>query len=54
MVNSWKEAMFSANKIIACIEDPAVIKKILDNLNAKSGAAVSVNQLPARRVPSQA
>ena len=41
-------------KIIACIEDPAVIKKILDHLDAKSGAPVSVNQLPEPRAPPQA
>ncbi len=41
-------------KIIACIEDPAVIKKILAHLDAKSGAPVSVNQLPEPRAPPQA
>ena len=41
-------------KIIACIEDPAVIKKILDHLDAKSGAPVWVNQLPEPRAPPQA
>ena len=40
-------------RIIACIEDPAVIKKILDHLDATSGAPVSVNQLPEARAPPQ-
>ena len=35
-----------AVKIIACIEDPAVIKKILDHLAAKSAAAVVSTQVP--------
>jgi hypothetical protein len=42
-----------AVKIIACIEDPLVIKKILDHLDAKSGALASANQLPESRAPSQ-
>ena len=41
-------------KIIACIEDPMVIKKILDHLDAKSGALASVSQLPEPRAPPQA
>ncbi len=43
-----------AVKIIACIEDPLVIKKILDHLDAKSGALASANQLPEPRAPPQA
>jgi ribosomal protein S27E len=43
-----------AVKIIACIEDPMVIKKILDHLDAKSGALASANQLPESRAPPQA
>ena len=41
-------------KIIASIEDPLVIKKILDHLNAKSEACALVNQLPEPRAPPQA
>ncbi len=41
-------------KIIACIEDPLVIKKILDHLNVKSVAFASANQLPEPRAPPQA
>ncbi|MCH8137214.1 MAG: IS91 family transposase [Proteobacteria bacterium] len=43
-----------AVKIIACIEDPLVIKKILDHLDAKSRALASANQLPEPRAPPQA
>ena len=43
-----------AVKIIACIEDPLVIKKILDHLDAKSAALASANQLPEPRAPPQA
>ena len=43
-----------AVKIIACIEDPLVIKKILDHLDGKSGALPSANQLPEPRAPPQA
>jgi len=43
-----------AVKIIACIEDPAVIKKILDYLDAKFEASISANQLPEPRVSPQA
>jgi hypothetical protein len=32
--------------IIACIEDPSIITKILAHLDAQSGAPVAVNQLP--------
>jgi hypothetical protein len=42
-----------AVKIIACIEDPLVIKKILEHLDAKSGALASANQLPEPRAPPQ-
>jgi hypothetical protein len=42
-----------AVKIIACIEDPVVIKKILDHLNAKA-AAVDIHPLPESRAPPQA
>ena len=42
-----------AIKIIASIEDPFVIKKILDHLNAKSGAQASADQLPEPRAPPQ-
>jgi ribosomal protein S27E len=43
-----------AVKIIACVEDPLVIKKILDHLDAKSRALASTNQLPEPRAPPQA
>jgi len=43
-----------AVKIIACIEDLLVIKKILDHLDAKSGAVDSASQLPEPRAPPQA
>jgi hypothetical protein len=43
-----------AVSIIACIEDPAVINKILTHPDAKSGAPVAVNQLPEPRAPPQA
>ena len=36
------------------IEDPLVIKKILDHLDAKSRALASANQLPEPRAPPQA
>ena len=42
-----------AVKIIASIEDPLVIKKILDHLDTKSLAPASVNQLPEPRAPPQ-
>jgi hypothetical protein len=41
-------------KIIACIEDPRAIKKILNHLDAKSRAPGSVNLLPEPRAPPQA
>jgi ribosomal protein S27E len=41
-----------AVKIIACIEDQAVIKKILDHLNAKTSAGTL--KLPESRAPPQA
>jgi len=40
--------------IIACIEDPSIINKILAHLDAKSGAPAAVNQLPKPRAPPQA
>ena len=42
-----------AVSIIACIEDPAVINKILAHLDAKSGAPAAVNQLPQPRASPQ-
>jgi len=42
-----------AVKIISCIEDPAVIKKILDHLNTKAAGADSP-PLPESRAPPQA
>jgi hypothetical protein len=41
-------------KIIASIEDPLVIKKILDHLETKFLAPASVNHLPEPRAPPQA
>ena len=32
-----------AVRVIACIDDPSVIKKILAHLDAKSGGAATVN-----------
>ena len=40
-----------AVKIIACIEDPVVIKKILDHLNARA-IAVDSHPLPESRSPA--
>ena len=40
-----------AVRIIACIEDPSVIKKILAHLDAKSGGPATVNQIPEPRAP---
>jgi hypothetical protein len=40
-------------KIIAAIEDPAVIQKILDHLDAKAALA-DIQKLPERRAPPQA
>jgi len=42
--------MCSAVKVIACIEDPVVIEKILAHLQGKD-ASVPTNLLPARRAP---
>jgi hypothetical protein len=42
-----------AAMMVACIEDPSVIKKILAHLDAKSGAPAAVNQLPEPRAPPQ-
>jgi len=41
-------------KIIASIEDPLVIKRILDHLDAKTGSPASINRLPEPRAPPQA
>jgi len=41
-------------KIIACIEDPLIIKKILEHLEAKSVACIQGNKLPEPRAPPQA
>ena len=38
-----------AVSIIACIEDPSIITKILAHLDAKPGPPVAVNQLPEPR-----
>lgn len=38
--------------MIACIEDPAVIKKILDHLNEKA-ASEKTGLLPESRAPPQ-
>lgn len=43
-----------AVRIIASIEDPLVIKKILDHLDTKLPAPASANQLPEPRAPPQA
>jgi ribosomal protein S27E len=43
-----------AVRIIACIEDPLIIKKILAHLDANSGAPATVYQLPEPRAPPQA
>jgi hypothetical protein len=43
-----------AVRIIASIEDPLVIKKILDHMDAKSRALDCANQLPEPRAPPQA
>lgn len=42
-----------AVSIIACIEDPLIIKKILAHLDANSGAPATVYQLPEPRAPPQ-
>lgn len=41
-------------KIISCIEDPLVIKKILDHLDAKPKSLASACHLPEPRAPPQA
>jgi hypothetical protein len=43
-----------AVSIIACIEDPLIIKKTLAHLDANSGAPATVYQLPEPRAPPQA
>ena len=43
-----------AVKIVASIEDPLIIKRILDHLNTKFSAPASANQLPEPRAPPQA
>ncbi|MEE8059514.1 MAG: transposase [Pseudomonadales bacterium] len=40
-------------RIIACIEDPIVIKRILDHIDAKKGMLRSKSQLPEPRAPPQ-
>jgi len=40
------------HRIIACIEDPLVIRKILDHLEAK-GALMGSYQLPSSRAPPE-
>ena len=40
-------------KVIACIEDPGVIRKILDHLN-RLAATTETNALPEPRAPPQA
>ncbi len=42
-----------ALRIIACIEDPLVIKKILTHLDSKDASAES-SRLPPARAPPQA
>jgi hypothetical protein len=41
-------------RIVASIEDPLVISKILDHLETKFLAPVTANQLPEPRAPPQA
>jgi hypothetical protein len=43
-----------AVSIIASIEDPLVIRKILDHLDARSGTLNCASQLPKPRAPPQA
>lgn len=43
----------AAVKIIACIEGPAIITKILAHLDATSGASAPESQLPESRAPPQ-
>ena len=40
-----------AVRIIACIEDPVVIEKILTHLEAKGGAAEATRRPPCRAPP---
>jgi hypothetical protein len=47
------QACGGAVKIIACIEDPAVIEKILTHLDAKD-TALDASPLPPCRAPPQA
>jgi hypothetical protein len=42
-----------AIKIIARIEDPSVIKNILEHLDARSVTLTSANQLPKPRAPAR-
>jgi hypothetical protein len=42
-----------AVRIIACIEEPLGIKKILAHLDVKSGTPAKVNQIPEPRAPPQ-
>ena len=51
---SAAEPTYSWWIIPPCIEDPLVIKKILEHLDAKSMALTSANQLPEPRAPPQA
>ena len=41
-----------ALRVIACIQDSEIIKKILDHLNEKS-ACLDTNRLPETRAPPQ-
>ena len=47
------EACGGAVRIIACIEDPAVIEKILAHLNAKAGEPEAPLRPPCRAPPQQ-
>ena len=40
-------------RIIACIEDPAVIEKILAHLDAKAAAAQAARPPPSRAPPAR-
>jgi hypothetical protein len=40
-------------RIIACIEEPAIINKILAHKDAKPGAAAAMNQLSEPRASPQ-
>ena len=42
-----------AVRIIACIEDPVVIEKILTHLDGKGGAAEATRRPPCRAPPPQ-